>query len=219
MVLQLRKTEDKDVEAIIKLQYAAFSNPYGIDKFISPSSRTEVTESSISDMVARYRDRMLNSGKESAFWVVYDTDLETVISTAVWEIYPEERTQEQVETLAQKPPPPPGCQPEAWDDFFGHLGIQRRKLGTRPIGIVRSISTHPDQQRRGAAKLLLERFVKEVDVAGVEAYIEASRMGKPLYARFGYEPVFEKVFDLEKYGGSGQDSNTVMIRPVSSTLK
>ena len=60
------------------------------------------------------------------------------------------------------------------------------------------------------------QFVKQVDDEGVEAYVEASEMGKSLYARFGFVPVFEKGFDLEKYGGSGRDFNTVMIRPAIS---
>ena len=37
-------------------------------------------------------------------------------------------------------------------------------------------------------------------------------MGRSLYAKCGFTPRHEEVFDLRKYGGEGQDMNTVMIR-------
>lgn len=212
MPLILRKLEESDLEEVVRMQHAAFSNPHGTDKFIS--LHQTATDEGVATSIARRRDLMPNN-KSASFLVFYDTDLKAIISSAAWEIYPQKRTQEQVDSLARTPPVPSGSNIEAWNDFFNHLGTQRRKLGVRPIAILRSIATHPEQQRRGAAKMLLDQFMKEVDDVGLEAYLEASQMGIPLYARFGFVPVFERVFDMEKYGGSGQDSNTVMIRPAS----
>jgi GNAT superfamily N-acetyltransferase len=213
MPLEVHQLQDKDLEEVIRMQHAAFSNPHGIDIFLSPE--TTQTDDSVAASIARRRGMMLNN-KAASFMIVVDSDLKKIVACAIWEIYPHERTQEQVDMLARQPPPAPGCHPEAWDDFFGNLVIQRKKLGTRPFAILRSISTHPEHQRRGAAGLLMDQFVKQVDRDGVEGYVEASEMGKPLYARFGFVPVFEKEFNLEKYGGSGRDFNTVMTRPASS---
>lgn len=216
MPLELHPVQDKDLEEVVRLQHEAFGTPHGMDVFISP--QTTQSDESVAQGVARRRD-MMHNNKAASFMAVHDTELKKIIACAVWEVFPHERTQEQVDKLARPPPPAPGSHPDAWDDYFGNLDVQRRKLGTRPIGILHSIATLPEQQRRGAAGLLLERFVKDVDGEGVEAYIEASQMGRALYAKFGFVAVFEKVFELEKYGGSGRDSNTVMIRPARSQSK
>jgi hypothetical protein len=51
------------------------------------------------------------------------------------------------------------------------------------------------------------------DKAQLPSYLESSDVGKPLYARLGFEKVDEKVFDLAKYGSEGKDGSTIMIRP------
>jgi GNAT superfamily N-acetyltransferase len=213
MPLQLHLLQEKDLEEVIRMQHAAFRNPEGMDMFLFP--KPTQSDESVAASVARRRDMIFNN-KAASSMIVVDSDLKKIVACAIWEIYPEERTQEQVDALAHQPPPAPGSNLEAWEDYFGNLVTQRQKLGTRPIAILISIATHPEHQRRGAAAMLMEQFVKAVDHEGLEAYIEASEMGKPLYARFGFVPVFEKVFELEKYGGSGRDFSTVMIRPTAS---
>lgn len=42
---------------------------------------------------------------------------------------------------------------------------------------------------------------EKADEAGVEAYLEASPMGAPMYARHGFKAVGEINIDLIKYGG------------------
>jgi hypothetical protein len=61
--------------------------------------------------------------------------------------------------------------------------------------------------------MLLKWALDQADQAQLPAYLEASDMGKPLYARWGFEERKEVIFDLTKYGGEGNSSNTVMIRP------
>ena len=145
MPLELHPLQDKDLEEVTRMQHAAFSNPHGIDIFLSPE--TTQSDESVAMAIARRRDMMLNN-KAASFMAVVDSDLKRIVACAIWEIYPHERTQEQVDTLARQPPPAPGCHPAAWDDFFGNLTTQRQKLGTRPIAMLRSISTHPEHQRR-----------------------------------------------------------------------
>lgn len=45
---------------------------------------------------------------------------------------------------------------------------------------------HPDHRRRGAASLLVEWGTKKADEMGVEAFIESTDDGKPLYERYGF---------------------------------
>ena len=66
--------------------------------------------------------------------------------------------------------------------------------------------------------MLLKWALDQADRAQLPAYLEASEMGKPLYARMGFEEIKEVVFDLTKYGGEGVSSNTVMIRQPKKVL-
>lgn len=78
--------------------------------------------------------------------------------------------------------------------------------------VLHILVTDPAEQRRGAGALLLKWGAEKADKAKLPSYLEASERGRPLYARFGYEPKHEELFDLAKYGGEGRETNTVMIR-------
>lgn len=147
------------------------------------------------------------------FATVIDSSTSTVIASAHWEFTPVDASDKELEELFSKPSPPPDANADAWNDFFGYFSEQRRKfLGKTRMGFLHTLTTHPDHHRRGAGGLLLKRFLDAVDEEGIEAYLEASEAGKPLYARHGFKPVFEQSFNLERYGGRGIERNTVMIR-------
>lgn len=67
--------------------------------------------------------------------------------------------------------------------------------------------------------MLLEWGLKQADADQLPAFLESSPMGRPLYARVGFEPQHEEVWDLTKYGLEGTDTSTVMIRPPLSLAK
>lgn len=48
------------------------------------------------------------------------------------------------------------------------------------------MATHPDCQKKGLASQILRWAVEEIDKEGVEAYLNASAPGKPLYKKFGF---------------------------------
>lgn len=151
------------------------------------------------------------------FMCVFDDSTNEMIACGHWDIYPNERTQAEVDKIASIPPVPSDANAEAWNDFFGNFSERRKTvMGNRPVGILHTLVTHPDHHRRGAGALLLQSFVDEVDREGLQGYLEASEMGKPLYTRFGFKEFSVKEFPLEKYGGSGMERNTVMLREVKS---
>jgi GNAT superfamily N-acetyltransferase len=191
-------------------RYLAFRNPNGIGILLSPNPvPSDEYIASVSDK----RRRAMKEQKDTQYASVIDTATNTVIAFAHWEFAPAQPTQTELEELSSKPPPPPDANADAWNDFFGYLSEQRRKfLGKKRVGFLHVLTTHPDHHRRGAGGLLMKYFLDEVDKEQLEAYLEASEVGKPLYARYGFKPVFEKTFDLEKYGGKGIERNTVMIR-------
>jgi predicted N-acetyltransferase YhbS len=72
--------------------------------------------------------------------------------------------------------------------------------------------TDPEHHRRGAGELLVRWGTEQADEAQLPSFLEASLMGRPLYARLGFEPQEEEVWDLKKYGLEGTDVSTPMIR-------
>jgi hypothetical protein len=50
---------------------------------------------------------------------------------------------------------------------------------------------------------LTEWGIQQADEAGLETYLEASEMGRPLYERYGFEVVRDMPFDMGKYGKEG----------------
>jgi GNAT superfamily N-acetyltransferase len=204
---------ESDIDSSLKVQYYAFqTGPSG--RLLSPAP--EPSSEFISGS-RKGRLETMKSNKAARFMVVEDTDEHVVIAAAHWDIFSEERTAEQVDKLCERSAPPPDANAAFWNDFFGHFAESRRALGTRPIAILHTLVTSPAHQGRGAGKLLLQRFTQEVDEAGLQAYLEASMVARPLYAKFGFVPDFEKKFDLAQYGGENvQEINTVMLRPAKA---
>ncbi|KAF2111172.1 acyl-CoA N-acyltransferase [Lophiotrema nucula] len=75
---------------------------------------------------------------------------------------------------------------------------------TRPHLALSWMAVHPDHRRRGIGSLLMKAGEVEADALGVESWIEASAMGKPLYEKFGFRPLFRLCYDMEKEGKSDE---------------
>ncbi|KAL4886071.1 acyl-CoA N-acyltransferase [Aspergillus karnatakaensis] len=67
------------------------------------------------------------------------------------------------------------------------------------------LSVHPEYQRRGIAKALLQWGLEEADRLGLDVYLEATEDGKPFYALFGFETVRIVAFEDREFA--------TMIRP------
>jgi GNAT superfamily N-acetyltransferase len=78
--------------------------------------------------------------------------------------------------------------------------------------VLHILVTDPEHHRRGAGKMLIRWGTEQADEAQLPCFLEATRMGKALYAREGFEEEHEEVWDLSKYGLQGDDSSTIMIR-------
>ncbi|EKG18678.1 hypothetical protein MPH_04024 [Macrophomina phaseolina MS6] len=83
---------------------------------------------------------------------------------------------------------------------------------TTPAAVLNLLITHPNHYRRGAGSMLIRWGTQKADNAGLICFLEASQAGRPLYKRHGFEDRETTEFDLAKYGGTGVDKNTTMIR-------
>ena len=61
-------------------------------------------------------------------------------------------------------------------------------------------AVHSNWQRRGIGSMLIKKFLEAVDAVHTESYVGASRIGRPLYEKFGFKAIGECAIDLKKYG-------------------
>jgi GNAT superfamily N-acetyltransferase len=76
--------------------------------------------------------------------------------------------------------------------------------------------TDPSHERKGAGRMLLEWGCKKADEAGLPCYLDATKTGRPLYERYGFEMQKISTLDLTQFGGEGEDAVANMIRPAGS---
>ena len=131
-----------------------------------------------------------------------------IIAGARWRnVEPEDKsmsdkTVEEVDEGLKRTEPYDESDPElfyALHDLFSEN--KRRILERRPHYVLDTLVTLPNHERRGAGSMLVNWGTERADEAGIEAYLEASPMGAPMYARHGFEPIKRVGLDLRKYGG------------------
>lgn len=60
--------------------------------------------------------------------------------------------------------------------------------------------------------MLLKSGLEVVDTRKARVFLEATSQARPLYEKFGWKSVDEMIFDLGKYGCSGVQTITCMMR-------
>jgi GNAT superfamily N-acetyltransferase len=78
------------------------------------------------------------------------------------------------------------------------------------------LHTDPAQQGRGAGSLLLKALAEETDRLGLPAYLEATKVAKPLYEKFGFKEVGQVSGDFSRWGGPTEHVNYLMVREAKS---
>ncbi|KAJ5925318.1 acetyltransferase [Penicillium verhagenii] len=63
---------------------------------------------------------------------------------------------------------------------------RRRVMGDRKHYYLDTVATHPDYQRRGCGSMLVKWGCDLADSERVSAYVDASKDGAPLYAKYGF---------------------------------
>ena len=71
---------------------------------------------------------------------------------------------------------------------------------------------HPDYQRRGVGKLLMEWGLDVADREGLSCRLQATPQGRGLYSKCGFENVGNMDIDMSKYGGKGIYRYVCMLR-------
>lgn len=79
------------------------------------------------------------------------------------------------------------------------------------------VATDPAYQGKGAGSLMMKWGLDQADAQGVEAYLEASPEGVPLYEKLGFREAARTDTFIDNERGKGTwYRNLFMIRPVQS---
>jgi len=168
-------------------------------------SNAPASEKTLDRVVQEIRD---NIKKGVMYTKCVDTSTNEIVAGARWTYHrPSDpnatlRTPEEVDEELKVTEPYAEGHPEVWNALFSLLYPNKREImGLRSYYSLDTLVTHPDHHRRGAGSLLLKEGLDKADELGVEAYLEASLMGRPLYERWGYEPIKDIALDLRRWGG------------------
>ncbi|KAI4731931.1 acyl-CoA N-acyltransferase [Aureobasidium sp. EXF-10728] len=147
-----------------------------------------------------------------------------VVGIAIWGLQPFARTQEQIDKEAAEEPArahAPGANGALLDAMDAAMTASKKKhIGLQPYMYLKVLAIDPAYQRRGVGSLLLDEGLQIADRCGVQAYLEATKAGRPLYARYGFEDREYMDFDVVKYAPAARDEPQhefmVMVRPVGA---
>jgi len=108
---------------------------------------------------------------------------------------------------------PRGANLEICDLKFGGIHAAReRNVDWERDYIVHLLQTHPEYQKKGLARWLLDDVLERVDVEGRRCHIEATKDGLPLYRKLGFRETEVIEVDLRRWGGDRTGKNWVMVR-------
>lgn len=183
-------------------------------------SRGEASQKTLDRVAHETREGIINKGY--LFLKCVDTSTGEMIAGARWRyVKPKtegatERTCEEVEAAFQESLEPyDETEPEMLIALLDLFNVNKRQaLGIRPYYCLDTLVTLPQHERRGAGGMLVRWGCEKADEAGVQAYLEASPIGAPMYARHGFVAMPEIELDLRRWGG-----DEVMKFIVSTTLR
>ncbi|SPO04577.1 uncharacterized protein DNG_07262 [Cephalotrichum gorgonifer] len=177
--LRLEAVTLDDVPALTELWFAAFTDP-GIRRLWpdTPGVRKWWDDANRGDLLNKPFQRYVKVVDPES---VDARGRARIAAYAKWDLaMPEER--------GARYPPWHGDMPgEVCDAFFVREEAERRRvMGDRRHYYLDTLGTHPDYQRRGAGSMLIKWGCDLADEHGVAAYVDATKAGAPLYAKFGF---------------------------------
>lgn len=218
MPIEIHPMTEADVPAHVSLMWASFG-PDLMSVFfpngMSDADRSHMAADTLKSM------RKNKPTEKLLFLKAIDTDLPAdsqIVATAKWLIYPQERTEEELDKDENEGSRDDlfseGAHKEAMIPFFTELARGRReRFGGRPYVLLSILTVSPDHQRKGLGAKMLQVGLEKADEMGVEAYLESSPKGKGLYAKYGFEDKGEMKFDARDYGAEKNVVHTLMVRP------
>ncbi|KAF9892842.1 hypothetical protein FE257_000431 [Aspergillus nanangensis] len=206
MPLAVLPVQIADVEPVYDVFFEAFKDE-PIMKFLYPGGidRKAHAEATI---------QWWNQDTTSYTVKCVDTETGEIVGMSTWEVFwrpaPEERW--------HKPTDIPWLEGEEKTQCLRVVGpmwdVREELFGRQKYIYLASIAVHPDQQRRGAGRLLLQWGVDMSEQLGIPIYTEASESGLGLYVDAGFERLTHVglVHRAEVIGGSADVEVPLVVR-------
>ncbi|KAF1976184.1 hypothetical protein BU23DRAFT_551669 [Bimuria novae-zelandiae CBS 107.79] len=194
-----------EMDAIMDVIWAANYDPY--DPYaqlffpvlgFTPSAR-EVA-------LAEAKSRFWNSHTSTAasnWYYVQEVTTGEVVGCAQWEIHSENPFKNGAPPM-RAPWWPEGEYREFCEEIMRQVYLPRANWMRRPHMVLNWMAVVPSHRRRGVASLLIKIGTSRADELGVECWMEASTMGKPVYEHHGFRAFLKMQFDMER-----KDANDV----------
>ncbi|KAF2823038.1 acyl-CoA N-acyltransferase [Ophiobolus disseminans] len=213
--LQVSLLTPSEAEQYMLVRHETFRNT--VNKILYP--RGEPSQKTLDRVTSEIRDGITNKG--ILFLKCVDTTTNTIVAGARWRyVKPtnpdaKQRTWAEVDAgLVNHLDPYDESDPALLTALYDLFNVHQRKvLETQPHYILDTLVTLPQHERRGAGSMLVGWGCAKADEAGVVAYLEASLIAAPMYARHGFEAVGELELDLRKFGGDEEMRFIAMLRP------
>ncbi|KAE8837803.1 hypothetical protein PTNB85_05138 [Pyrenophora teres f. teres] len=194
--LQISLLKPEEAEQYMRIRHEVFRSTINHILY----ARGEPSQKTLDAVTEDIREGITNKG--ILYLKCIDTSTGEMIAGARWryvkptEEGAKERTWEEVDAGLAVPEPYAESDPEMFKALFALFNANKRDiLGRKPYYVLDTLVTLEKHMRRGAA------------------FLEASPMGAPMYARHGFEPVKEVDLDLTKWGGKEKMSFILMVRP------
>lgn len=183
------------------------------------------------DLMTRTRTEALDKDPHVRAYKAVDSESGAMIGFAKWSVYPEGLAVEKtVEEMVEDRLTPriPEMREDVARGFFSLVAQEMRLMmrtedeeaeddaevrELKPHVHVDALFTHPDHQRKGVGKALLQTCLEEAAELGLITFLEATEDGKLLYEKCGFQVLWESVFEGERFGGFGRHSITVCYLP------
>ena len=218
MPLQLLPLEESDLDAYENVAWEAFKD--GFMRLMYPNGQGRAArEWGKHYALIDWR----NHPEKFKFMKVIDTELpdddpnNQIVGVSAWKFYLRDRTEAEMEAEANESEArghPPDMNVPFFEEFIGNVSKCKKEiLGGKAYVFLNVLATLPEYHRRGVGAMHLRWGNKQADHLGLQSYLEASPMGRPLYERMQYEKVGDLPFDARKWGLDRDLPHVIMVRP------
>ncbi|CAF9925596.1 MAG: hypothetical protein GOMPHAMPRED_003940 [Gomphillus americanus] len=223
MPLVIQPAKETDVPSLVDVYNAAFSSSSAIHRNLYPNGDTDVARENV-----RKNFQETIQDPTNTFFAIVDTNSNSrIIAWTNWKTYkvaqPESEWNKPFESPERAASSShPDVNSEFAAQFFGELAkLKRDYLKGKARVHIGLLITHPNYQRRGCGKMLLDKCAEHADQLYLPTVLEASPMAAPLYRREGFVPVDGAVstLELKDYGCDITHTTVMMERPAGGTRK
>ncbi|KAE8554128.1 hypothetical protein EYB25_002666 [Talaromyces marneffei] len=225
MAITISPADVNDIKPLIRLNQAAFPLMYTSILFNGPLEESTIDAIAEQRIKSLEEENEKSDGQESpqkkfiGFKAIDDSTRE-IVGEARWMIYYEDEVltksiEDEVEKSINPVMPQMKVQPTA--EFARILATTKREVLAIPVDsqdttdsstpiklrkrvYLQLLAVHPDHQKKGIGRKLLQWGLDEADRAGLIAYLEASAEGARLYESAGFEKVKDMAMDLTPFG-------------------